>query len=138
MEMTNYNIPQIAQDALNKTQVALDFCKKVLQKMPPHIFLGAGLNLISLTAKQRLLETLQSGKNELNWQLSERELWLLRHYQEVNALYEYCGCVEEMSSKKTKYEEIAKICCGENPEANIWTSLLTEGARYISKYFFAS
>lgn len=136
MEMTNYNIPQIAQDALNKTKVDLEFCIKVLQKMPPHIFLGAGLNLISLSAKQRLLESLQSGENELNWQMSEKELWLFRHYQEVNALYDYCACVKKLSSK-TREDEIARICCGENPEANIWTSLLTEGARYISKYFFA-
>lgn len=118
-------------------------CKRILSYLPPAFFLGAGLQFVSLIARQVLLEDLTNKKkekrqgNQLNWFYELEDMgWLFKHQSDVVSLENYCQCVETLQHKRVPIERILHDCNYLDPETQIGPAfLMSEGVKRVLQWF---
>lgn len=132
----------LAKTLLTTTREQLDFGKKLLAQVEPALFMGAGLQFVSLAARQVLLESIcvqddVQGDNELGWSIDrlENTAWLMKHQREVAVFYQYCQCVEGYRQRGAPWDVIVRSCNCKNPEVQLGPSwLISEGMRKILQW----
>lgn len=123
-------------EILAQTKILLKQCKDVLSTLPPVFFLGAGAQFISLAARQKYWESIQTGDNNLGWISNLEDVgWLLKHQREVNRFSTYCRCVEDLQAKGAPIDVIIQECSCHDPEVQMGSSLiLSEGMRKLFQW----
>jgi hypothetical protein len=85
----------IKANILVETKEKLAQCKEVLKNLSPVYFMGAGLQFVSLIARQVLMEaTSEAGvtDNQLGWEQNVEDAgWLFKHQREVERFAQYCA-----------------------------------------------
>lgn len=122
-------------DILKRTDELLSECKAILESLQPRHFIGAGLQYISLSARQVFWQSVQTGDdNSLGWSNIENWGWLVKHQREVNRLYDYCICVSDLMAQGASLVIINHECSSCEPEVSVGSSLLTEGVRSLYQW----
>jgi len=84
-------VEAMRSDILEETKEQLRQCKEVLSRLSPAYFMGAGLQFVSLIARQVLIESTGASDNPLGWEKNLQDAgWLLKHQREVSRLTQYC------------------------------------------------
>jgi len=120
---------------LVQTNTWLNRCKATLAALPPASFLGAGVQFITLAARQVFWQSIRTGDNSLGWSNIENLGWLLKHKRDVNRFFEYCQCVEDLAEKGAPIDIINQQCTTYDPEVQMGSAfILSEGVRKLYQW----